>query len=163
MRCQRVQQNLDLFVRQELAPDVQKSIEVHLSGCERCRGELARLRRLEELLASAPSPPVPEGLVGRVIDRARREALSYGVVVFARRRFGQRIGHRLRIAVGTAAALAGGFLLGGYLGMQTWETSPSNAAQAVDPLAGSGLGQLAEPGGDSLAQAYLALTAGNDG
>lgn len=161
MRCQKVQQNLDLFVRQELAPDVQKSIEVHLSGCERCHGELARLRKLEELLASASSPPVPDGFARLVTERARREAVpDYAI---APRRAGQRLGRNLRIAASTAAALAGGLFLGGYLGIQTWEAAPPSAVQPADPLAGSGLGQLVEPGGDSFAQAYLSMTAGDDG
>ncbi len=162
MRCQKVQQNLDLFVRQELAPDVQKSIEVHLSGCERCRWELARLRKLEELLASALTPPVPDGFARLVAERARREAVpDYAI---APRRAGQRLGRNLRIAASAAAALAGGLFLGGYLGLQTWwEAAPPSAVQPADPLAGSGLGQLVEPGGDSLAQAYLSMTAGDDG
>jgi len=159
MRCQKVQQNLDLFVRQELAPDVQKSIKVHLSGCERCHGELARLRKLEELLASASSPPVPDGFARLVTERARREAVPDYTI--APRRAGQQLGRNLRIAASTAAALACGLFLGGYLGIQTW--APPSAAQQADPLGGSGLGQFVEPGGDSLAQAYLAMTAGDDG
>jgi hypothetical protein len=58
--------------------------------------------------------------------------------------------------------LAGGLLLGVYLGAQTWDSGPPAAIEQADPLAGSGLGQLVEPGGDSLAQAYLALTTGGD-
>lgn len=161
MRCHEVQQNLDVFIRQELMPSVRERIEVHLSGCDRCRGELARLRKLEELLALAPSPPVPESFAESVIEKAGREARPDGAVVFARRRLRRRLGHRLRIAASTAAALACGLFLGGYLGIQTW--APPSAAQQADPLGGSGLGQFVEPGGDSLAQAYLAMTAGDDG
>jgi hypothetical protein len=53
-------------------------------------------------------------------------------------------------------------MLGGYLGNQTWGGAPPSAVEQADPLASSGLEQLFEPGGDSLAQAYLALTAGGD-
>ncbi len=62
-----------------------------------------------------------------------------------------------------AAALAAGLLLGGYLGFDTWQSDGSAAAFAADdPLVDSGFGQLVEPGGDSLAQAYMALISGGD-
>ena len=162
MRCRDVQQNLDLLIRQELMPPVRERIEVHLRGCPRCREELARLRRLADLLAAAPVPPVPEGFAGRVIERARHEALPDAAAVVVGRRVGRRLGRRVRIAASTAAALAGGLLLGGFLGNQTWEGAPPAGVAQADPLAESGLGQLAEPGGDSLARAYLALTADGD-
>ncbi len=163
MRCHEVQKNLDLFIRQELTPLVRERIEVHLSGCAGCRQELARLGKLEELLASAPSPPVPEGFAERVIERARREAVPVSTVASTERHVRERLGRRVRIAVGTAAALAGGLLLGIYLGTQTLGSALPATTKQADPLAGSGLGQLVEPGGDSLAQAYLALTTGGDG
>ena len=163
MRCHGVRQKLDLFIRQELTPSLRERIKVHLSGCGRCREELVRLRRLEELLVSAPSPPVPEGFAKRVVERARRGAVPDSANVSARRQLRNRRGRRVRIALGTAAALAGGLLLGGYLGAQTWDSAPPAAIEQADPLAGSGLEQFVEPGGDSLAQAYLTLTSGGDG
>jgi anti-sigma factor RsiW len=163
MRCREVQQKLDLFIRQELTPLARERIEVHLSGCGKCRGELVRLRRLEELLTSAPSPPVPEGFAEGVIKRTRREGVPDAAEVSAPRHLRKRLGRPVGIAAGTAAALAGGLLLGGYLGVQTWDIAPPAAIEQADPLASSGLGQLGEPGGDSLARAYLALTTGGDG
>lgn len=161
MRCDEVSQNLDLLIRQELAPPVRERIEGHLRGCGRCREELARLRRLEELLAADAYPPVPVGFAARVVARARREVPSDAAVAVPRTA-GWRIAQRMRMAAGAAAALAGGLLLGGYLGTQTWNTAPPSVRQ-TDPLAGLGLRQLVEPGGDSLAQTYLALTSGGDG
>ncbi len=162
MRCHEVQQNLELLIRQELKPPVRERIEAHLSGCERCREELSRLRRLEELLAAAPSPPVPNGFAERTVERVRREVVGGYADFSARRRIRNRLGRRVRIAAGAAAALAGGLLLGGYLGAQTWGSGPPAAIEQTDPLAGSGLGQLVEPGRDSLAQTYLAMTTGRD-
>jgi anti-sigma factor RsiW len=163
MRCPEVQQKLDLFIRQELTRHVRERIESHLGGCERCREELARLRRLEDLLASGPCPPVPEGFAERVVETARREAVPHSAVVSTRRHIRKRLVRRVRIAAGTVAALAGGILLGGYLGSQTWGSAPQASVEQADPVAGSGLGQLIEPGGDSLAQTYLALTADDNG
>lgn len=162
MRCPEVQQKLDLYARQELAPSARETIEDHLSRCDRCRQELGRLRRLEELLASAPSPPVPQGFAGRVVARARREPSPVRCPASIGHRARERFGHRVRIAVATAAALAAGLLVGSYLGFDTWQSDGRPAAvDAADPLTGSGLGQLVEPGGDSLAQVYLALTSGD--
>jgi len=163
MRCPEVRRSLDLFMRQEVTPLVRQRIEVHLGGCRGCREELARLRRLEELLASAPSPPVPEGFAQRVVARARYEAVPQSAEVSVRHRLRKQLGRRLRIAAGTTAALAGGLLLGGYLGAQTWDGAPPPVVEQADPVAGSGFGQLVEPEGDSLAQMYLALTAGDNG
>lgn len=162
MRCREVQQKLDLFVGEELASSLQDRIAAHVSGCGRCRQELARLRKLEGLLAWAPCPPVPEGFAEKAVERARSEAMPGHAGFSAGRRLGERLGRRVQIAAGTAAALAGGLLLGSYLGSETWGEAPPAAVQRADPLAGSGLGQLVEPADDSLAHAYLALTTGGD-
>jgi len=64
----------------------------------------------------------------------------------------------------TAAALAAGLLVGCYLGWDTWQDDRRPVAvETADPLAGSGLGQLVEPGGDSLAQTFLTLTRSGNG
>lgn len=166
MRCPEVQQKLDLYARQELAPSAREGIEAHLSRCERCRQELGRLRRLEQLLASAPLPPVPQGFAGRVVAQARREPWPVRRPASIGHRAGERFGHRVPIAVGTAAALAAGLLVGSYLGFDTWRAvgrqAPAGATLRADPLAASGFEYLLEPGGDSLAQAYVGLTTATD-
>jgi len=57
-------------------------------------------------------------------------------------------------------------MVGLFMGHGTWKAasqhSQAPAAQAADPLAASGFEYLVEPGGDSLAQAYLGLTATSD-
>ncbi len=118
---------------------------------------------MEELLVLSPLPPVPAGFAERVVDRARREAVPVSADVSTRHHVRKRLGRRVRIAAGTAVALAGGLLLGIYLGTQTWGSAPPATIEQADPLARSGLGKLVEPGGNSLAQAYLALTTGGDG
>ena len=163
MRCREVRKSLDRFLRQELTPSVREEIESHLSDCESCQAELVRLQRLEELLTAAPSPPIPEGLAERMLERARRDVASGIADVSIRHQLRERLGRRVRFVAGTAAALAGGLLLGVSLGNQTWDSVPSAAIEEGDPVAGSGLGLLVEPGGDSLAGAYLALTVGGAG
>ena len=142
MRCYEIRRSLERFVRREVAPSVRKRIEGHLSGCESCRNELARLRKLDALLATAPLPGVPDGFAARVVERARRAAVPSSAYVSARRSSHETLGRRARIAAGWAGALTVGLLLGGYLGIQTWETAAPSALQQTDPLASSGLGQL---------------------
>ncbi len=161
MRCPEVRQKLDLYACEELAPSAREKIEAHLSDCTACRQELARLRRLENLLAAAPLPPVPEGFAEQVVARARCEASPARGQVPSPRRLHERLRRRVRTIAGTAAALAAGLLLGCFLGLDTWQSDARSAA--ADPLSGSGLGQFVEPGGESLAQTYLDLTTGSDG
>ncbi len=163
MRCPEVQQKLYLLAGEQLASSDRERIEAHLSGCDQCRQELRRQRRLGELLASAPLPPVPKGFAKRVVSLARREESSARGSASVERFGPERFGHGVRIGVGMAAALAAGLLLGGYLGFDTWQSDGSPAAfVADDPLVDSGFGHLVEPGGDSLAQAYMALISGGD-
>jgi anti-sigma factor RsiW len=164
MRCPEVRQKLDLYTQQELAPSIQEQIEAHLSRCERCQQELRRLRRLEELLASTQSPPMPEGFAERVLAQARSKVSPACGPTPTPHRPRRGFGGRLRTAIGTAAALAAGLLVGCYLGWDTWQGVGRPAVvDTTDPLAGSGLGQLVEPGGDSLTQTFLALTRGGNG
>lgn len=163
MRCRDVQRQLDLYDRQELASAAREPVETHLSGCDGCRRELDRLRRLKTLLASADMPPVPEGFVADVVARARRESQPVPEPIAAVRRDRKWPWRGVGIAVRTAAALAAGLLVGALLGFDTWEGGQSAAVGAADPLSGSGLAQFVEPGGDSLAEAYLGLLSGREG
>ncbi len=164
MRCRDVQRQLDLYERQELVSSVLASIDAHLSGCDGCRRELDRLRRLKGLLASAEMPPVPEGFLAGVVSQARRESEPVPEAIAAVRRDRKWPWRGVGIAVRTAAALAAGLLVGALLGFDTWQGGRQSAAvRAADPLSGSGLAQFVEPGGDSLAEAYLGLVSGREG
>jgi hypothetical protein len=70
------------------------------------------------------------------------------------------------LSAGTAAALAAGLIIGIFMGHETWPPVGQQALDArtglADPLAASGFEYLVEPGGDSLAQAYLGLTMATD-
>ena len=73
----------------------------------------------------------------------------------------------MEFSAGTAAALAAGLMVGLFMGHETWKAAAQHSqaptAQAADPLATSGFEYLIEPGGDSLAQAYLGLTSDREG
>ena len=162
MRCQAVQEKLNLYAAGELLPSVGAQIESHLQACPTCRKELARLRRLETLLRAATTPPVPEGFTARVLAEAKERAPATVAARPLARRGALLSWERLDPWMGATAALAVGLMLGVFMGHATWQP-PVATSQPVDPLAASSFEYLVEPGGDSLAQAYLQLTSGPDG
>ena len=166
MRCSDVQRKLDLFATQELAQSVSENLEDHLKSCADCREALEKLRRFEDLVSASPTPPVPDGFAARVVAQAKERQ---AIVTRSDRmpRVSLRSGwKRFEFSTGTAAALAAGLMVGLFMGHETWKAAAQNpqapTAQAAAPLAASGLEYLVEPGGDSLAQAYLGLTATSD-
>jgi hypothetical protein len=62
--------------------------------------------------------------------------------------------------------LAAGLILGVFMGHETWravgQQPPDSTTRTDDPVAASGFEYLVEPGGDSLAQAYVQLTTTTD-
>jgi hypothetical protein len=186
MRCRDVHSKLDLFANGELTSVERQRIEMHLESCASCREALTRARRLENVLAAASCPPVPEGFASSVLERARQDqSIPVARHVFrpddghsaCRRtdcqsvpqpgrvfRLGRRhsVWRQLRFAAATAAALSAGLLMGLIMGRDIWRAdvapAPAAARPSAELLAAAGLEQLVEPGGDSLAQAYLGLT-----
>jgi len=166
MRCREVQHKLDLFATQELTSSECEGIEAHLESCAGCREALWRLRRLEDLLAASPVPPVPEGFAARVVAQVKEQQTIAAARRSPRSRLVRLAWKRIRFSAATAAALAAGLMLGLFMGRDTWWSGtegPSAAAnQPAELLAASGFDDLVEPGGDSLAQAYLGLTTATD-
>ncbi len=166
MRCSDVQQKLDLFATQELAPSVRERIEEHLESCADCREALAKLRRFEDLVMASPTPPVPDGFAARVVAQAKERQ---AVVTRSGRMSRMPLWSRWKtfeFSAGTAVALVAGLLIGVFMGHETWRhggrQSQAAANQPADPAGASGFEYLIEPGGDSLAQVYLGLTAASD-
>ncbi len=161
MRCREIQQKLDLYCCEELAPAMRRQIDAHLTTCDTCRRELERIRNLQELLSSDPPPPVPEGFAERIVARARLESRSAQDAI-RHTSTGSQWKHRVRVALAASAALAAGFLLGGFLGFDTWSgKAQSVAVEKADPPGESGLQQFVDPDVNSLAQTYMKLTSNN--
>jgi len=164
MRCQTVRQRLEALAAEEVAPHVRKEMEGHLRSCSGCRAAWARQKQLATLIRSVPAPPVPDGFAGRLVARARvgRES-ARPVSPSGWRSLGWLGPRRLRLGMGTAAALAAGLLIGGLMGRQTWPRSAvqigaGNQVVEADPVEASGLGFLTSLGDQSLGEAYLGLT-----
>jgi len=166
MRCHRVREKLDRFVRGELTPRLRESIEAHLRECPDCRRQLARQERLVAVLASVPEPPdVPEGFGDRLMAAARQRQASRPVPGL-RRRIGRRWASiPLGEQAARAAVLAGGLLVGLLMGQQTWQSVQSadeKPTSQADPLSGYAMDSMSDAPGGSLAQSYLTLTAASN-
>lgn len=166
MRCSEVQQKLDLFATGELAHSVRERIEDHSESCAECRKALAKFRRFEDLLTASPAPPVPHGFAARVVAQAEeRQAIVTRSGCVSRVSLRSRW-KRFEFSAGTAAALLAGLVIGVFIGHETWRPDgrqpPSATPWPADPLVASGFEYLIDPGRDSLAQAYLGLTATSD-
>ncbi len=170
MRCRRIQEQLDAYLadgEHSLSTPDREQVENHLRKCKECRRELSRLRSLHRLLVETPVPPLPEGFASRVVARAKtRQAVAKTrLAVPVRSRW--NAWQRLRLAAGSAAALAVGLALGAFLGNDVWQDDAGRrqaaAARQADVLAGASFGRLVVGDDDSLARAYLDLTFGRDG
>jgi anti-sigma factor RsiW len=166
MRCDRAQALMDRHVNEGLPLHEREPLELHLHDCQDCQHQLANLRRLLTALRSVSSPPIPQGFVDRVMARANeREA------VVARPRpwspeAARSAWNRIESFTGIAAALAAGLMVGLFMSDEAWRSDRqqglASATRSADPLVASGFENLVDPGGDSLAQAYLGLTATSD-
>ncbi len=105
MNCREFEENLPLFLYEELSGEQRAACEAHAAGCETCRAALARTRRLHEVLAERPArEPSTEFLMEcrQSLDEALdREQHGWGGLLRA-----WTAALRLRPASGFAGALA---------------------------------------------------------
>jgi len=72
MNCETIKDQMPLFLYGELSFDEEEAFEQHLTGCEECKRELARVRHLHDLVSEAalvPSLPL--------LAECRRELRSH--------------------------------------------------------------------------------------
>lgn len=84
------------YVDGTLSPSERAGVDAHLPGCAQCREEISLAGAVVPALASLPEIPVPLGVTGSVLAKARNEAAT---------RAGSRLG-RMQWALGFAAAAA---------------------------------------------------------
>ncbi len=170
MRCRRIRELLDVYLdRDECARSAARSkqVEAHLERCANCMAELMRLQRLREVLAEAAAPSVPEGFAGRVVAKLKAQPALATARPVTSNRYHRAPARWLRLASGTAAALAVGLALGAFLGNGVWRDGSRHrqalGVPAVSMRTEAGLGLFVGGHDDSLAQAYLSLISGHDG
>ena len=63
MNCEWVQQNVTLYVYDELADDARHELEQHLNRCPNCAGELAAMREFKQNMSTLPQLEVTPNLL----------------------------------------------------------------------------------------------------
>lgn len=113
--CSIIQEYLSAYVDDELPPEQREAVQEHLAVCPQCRGELARLTRLEEVLEALPSPLPPPELIDQVLARLSRRQVFWWR------------------SLALAASLLIGFFLGGTLGVDLYQElrQPASAEPVV--------------------------------
>lgn len=162
MHCEDVRKQLKVFSSGQVPLDVRQRMQAHLAECAGCRTALGRIDALAGVLAGAQTPPVPDGLVGRVILAARNRRQAEPTVAWNPFRWWRVTSAPMHLAA--AAVLAIGLTAGLMMG---W-TAASSAGGTVsamqgDPLDVYQLDYLYEAPEGALAGNYLALVAANEG
>jgi anti-sigma factor RsiW len=151
---------LSAYLDDELPAGVRAAVDAHLLACPACRGAVARLHRLTDLLTEAPVPPLPEGLAGHVLARARRPAAGRSAGE-ARWRRAALLRHVAAVFV-CAAGLAAGAWLGRGAASAPATATRNPAAAPADPVAAYNLDYLGGEPKESLPQVYLTLVSAAD-
>lgn len=64
MLCAECKARLSVYLDEQLAPQERAELDMHLQGCEHCRGELASLQGMLQMLRKVEAPPTPDLLPG---------------------------------------------------------------------------------------------------
>ncbi len=132
--CSGYEADLSALLDGELGPERAAALRAHIAACERCRGQLARLERLDALLAGAPSPAVSASLharlAARIAEASRVDTRVRGADA-ARARAPRR--SRLSRAAGAVAAAAAGVAL--YLAVVGREPAPTGGESSPVQIA----------------------------
>lgn len=128
MDCHQAAEHLSPFLDGELESPREGALQVHLDGCPACRDHLQELERNRALLAALPRMPLPEDLLGRVVQAVESSGPRTRVALLPTRRpswNGRRV-----LAAAAAVVL---FCLGALtlLGYYSEEPGPQVAAQPV--------------------------------
>lgn len=114
--CADWQEDLSALLDGELDRERRAEVRAHLEGCTRCSARLGALRRVDDLLAAAPLPDLPDGLVERVLRRVAAP--------------GRSVSPRPRLGAPAVAALAAAAALALYLAFRPRPESGLPAAPA---------------------------------
>jgi len=141
MRCDEAERLIPLYLYAELDFNEEERFEQHLDGCEPCRAEVARQRKLHTLLDSAAGGGIEDGMLmgARLELRARLKHESnahHGWWAHFSELFGVRFAPAPAMAqvAGAVALVAIGFF-GARVAPLRWLGGGSgNAAAIVDPV-----------------------------
>ena len=113
MECDTCQEQMSLWIDDQLTPNEIQEIEAHAATCPSCRASLDTLRRLDRLLASAPMvSPLPgfsDRFQAKLVTRRRRRRTWAGL---------------LTLSLATLALSLGAALLLMLSGLTLWGSLP---------------------------------------
>jgi hypothetical protein len=144
MDCKRFEEQLDLYLYEELSLPDRQAIEEHGAACETCRSRFEQAQRLHALLMSQPPTEIPPELLVR--SRLKLEEALDAEQLGWRRLLADWFpllpgAHAPRAAV-AVVLLVFGFGLGWVLRPRAAKTPPEESLPAKSSLVGSGLGQI---------------------
>lgn len=111
MECDTYQEQISLWIDNQLAQDEIRQIEAHTATCLSCRATLDALRRVDRLLTSVPmmtpAPGFTTRFQARLVARRRRRRTWAGI---------------LTLTLATLALLLGAMVLLGISGVALWQS-----------------------------------------
>lgn len=158
MNCRHVRKHISAWLDGETDSRLADAIETHLSVCPECRRVSEEFRALGKSVRAPVVAALPEGFAEAVMCEVRG-ALPTPVEVLDLRRWWQ--GLTLPARAGTAVAAALVMCAGTLMGVGvTGNRDVPKAAVSNNPrdVAASMVQALGEPGNETPAGAYLALT-----
>jgi anti-sigma factor RsiW len=75
MNCKKVLSRLRAYLDGEMAANYRQEMEEHLGACPSCRGQVERMRQVDNILDGLTVPPLPGEFAARVTAEAQRRAL----------------------------------------------------------------------------------------
>lgn len=123
--CEWVQDHVIQYEDGELDSQLSQRVELHLRSCARCTAEAAAYAQLNEVLHQAPEVDISPTFAARVVAEVRRRFIQAKSMSFADWWESVRIGWRTVVIVGSAVALAAGFILGTSLASSDHGASPN--------------------------------------
>jgi Putative zinc-finger len=144
MNCDWVQQNVTLYLYNELGDDARHEVEAHMMRCKDCAAELESAKSFQALMSELPAPEVTPNLLAASRMRLQ-ESLEHAEQLHGWRRFildPVALLQRMRVAPALAAAIfifgfGGGIatMYSVHLNDQTVVPESHNVAQAsVGPV-----------------------------
>ncbi len=107
MNCDWVQQNVTLYLYNELGDDARHEVEAHLMRCNACTVELESAKNFQELMSELPAPEVTPNLLAASRMKLQ-ESLEQAEQLHGWRRFildPMALLHRMRVSPALAAAI----------------------------------------------------------
>ena len=131
--CRAIKSRLGRYHDGELPPDERPLVESHLEVCRTCGEELAEIRRYSEALQQAIAvPPVPEGMVQRIMTRAHMQTGGERVP-------GNWLWSWRDWSLSMRFAAAGVAAAACYIGLVIGSASPPSSRSAIDEAQWIGL------------------------